>query len=260
MDDLATLRLLIEWGADEALGDAAVARWRVPAAAPVVSAPMLPGPVLPGPVLPGPVLPMPIPGVVVPGGVGVESIATISSLYDAWAAFGGCALRATATSIVRPAGRPGSSLLLLGDAPGADDDRSGQAFSGALGAVLDRVLGSIGLDRSRYLAAHLVPWRPPGNRPPSEAELRACLPFVHRLIQLSGASRCVLMGQAAARMLLATDMRLGRLRGKWQDLPIPDLGAPVSAMVMAPADAWVRTPASRKETWSDVVLLASTLV
>ena len=253
MDSLAALRLLIEWGADEALGDAPISRWR---GTPVTtSAP------------PPPVVLASTPGSITKfAGVAtiaspaeIASLATIATLYDAWAVFDGCALRATATSIVRPSGRAGSSLLLLGDAPGADDDRSGQAFSGAVGIGLDRVLASIGIDRSRFLAAHLVPWRPPGNRPPSEAELRACLPYVHRLIQLSGASHCILMGQAAARMLLATDARLGRLRGRWQDMFVPDLGCSISAMVMAPAEAWLRTPASRRETWSDLLLLASTV-
>lgn len=250
MDDIAALRLMMDWGADEALGNHPVSRLSVPAAALSASAglPALPAVQIAVSAVPAAQLP-----------VDLSTISTVAALYDAWANFDGCPLRATATSTVRPSGTVGARLLLLGDAPSADDDRSGAAFAGGTGAVVDRVLESVGLDRSRVLLAHCVPWRPPGNRPPSDPEMRACLPFVHRLLRLSGATHIVLMGQAACRMLLGTDARLSRLRGRWEDTSIPDGGAPMSAMAMAPAETWLRTANSRRETWSDLVLLRSTI-
>ena len=248
MNDLATLRLLLDWGADEALGNDPVSRFGgAPAALTALSA--LPAaPVALAAAMPG-----------AHPGADLSGVATLAALYDAWAAFEGCPLRATATSIVRPSGAVGARLLLLGDAPSADDDRSGMAFSGATGLIVDRVLDSAGLDRSRVLLAHIVPWRPPGNRPPSDAEMRSCLPFVHRLLHLVEATHIVLMGQAACRVLLGADDRLARLRGRWQDLVLADGGTPMSALAMAPAESWLRTSNSRREVWSDLILLRITL-
>ena len=241
LDDAGLLRLQSEWGADEALAAEPVSRLR-PAAAShaVLQAPAL-----------APAVPVLAPPVV--------QAATIHALYDSWAAFDGCALRATATSIVRPSGAVPASILMLGDAPSADDDRTGVAFAGATGALLDRVLASAGLGRDQVLLAHLIPWRPPGGRPPSEAELRSCLPFVHQLLRLAGALHVVLMGQAAIRLLLDRDERPSRLRGRWQDLVVPDQPQPMSALAMAPAEAWLRTPSAKRDTWNDMLLLRSRL-
>ena len=240
MDDLAALRLMVDWGADEALGDQPVSRLNEapPPHAAIAMVPAQP---------------------VVRPAANMSDLLTVDALYDAWAAFDGCPLRATATSTVRPSGTVGARVIMIGDAPSADDDRSGFAFSGATGAVVDRVLGSVGLDRSQVLFAHLVPWRPPGNRPPSEAEVRACLPFSRRLLSLSGATHIVLMGQSACRALLGTDERISRLRGRWQELVLPDGPAPMSALAMAPAENWLRNSSCRQDAWFDLVLLRSTL-
>ena len=85
---------------------------------------------------------------------------------------------------MRPAGSANARLVLIADAPGNDDDRSGTAFSGPAGVTIERVMGSIGLTRADMLLTTLVPWRPPGNRPPSESEIQACLPFLHRLLMI----------------------------------------------------------------------------
>ena len=244
MDDLATLRLMLDWGADEALGDQPISRMNA-----------IPAVLLAAPTVPAASASVPA----VQFLADLSAVATVTALYDAWTNFDGCPLRATATSTVRPSGLIGARVLLLGDAPSADDDRSGAAFSGATGVVVDRVLGSAGLDRSHVLLAHFVPWRPPGNRPPSDAEMRACLPFVNRLLRLSGATFIGLMGQAACRVLLGTDARLSRLRGRWQDMMLSDGGAPMSTLAMAPAETWLRTANSRRDTWADFVLLRSTL-
>ena len=243
MDDLSTLRLMLDWGADEALGDHPISRMNAePALSAAIALQALPAAALAG-----------------QPSADLSSVSTVAALYDAWTNFDGCPLRTTATSTVRPSGTIGARVLLLGDAPSADDDRSGSAFSGATGIVVDRVLDSAGLDRSQVLLAHVVPWRPPGNRPPNDVEMRACLPFVNRLLRLSGATHIVLMGQAACRMLLGTDARLSRLRGRWQDMTMPDGGTPMSTLAIAPAETWLRTANSRRDIWADFILLRSTL-
>ena len=176
MDALTALRLQIEWGADEALEIAPLDRLRALAPNP---APAPPPSAAPPATSRGPAAP----AVMSPPAIRAEQAAAratnLSELRDAIAAFDGCALRETASALVFAEGDPAHGLLLIGDAPGADDDRAGHPFAGPPGAYLDRMLASIGLDRAHALLAPLIPWRPPGDRPPSPAELADCLPCCH---------------------------------------------------------------------------------
>lgn len=240
MDALAALRLQMEWGADEALDPAPLDRF---AAAPAVR-----------PALRlAPAAPLPAPPITAP------PAANLDELYAQLDAFEGCGLRATATTTVRPDGDAASGLVLIGEAPGADDDRCGRAFSGALGDTLDRVLGSIGLDRSAVLLTTLVPWRPPGNRPVTEAEIRSCLPFLLRLLALVRPQRMLLLGAAPVRVLTGNADPVRRLRGKWHNSLIINGDLSVPALPMAPLDHWLRSPTAKRETWADLLLLRSTL-
>ena len=129
--------------------------------------------------------------------------ATLDDLRAAIAEFDGCALRDTASHLVFAEGDPSADLLLIGEPPGADEDRGGTPFAGLGGAYLDRMLASIGLERSQLMLAPLIPWRPPGDRPPSPTELAICLPFLHRLIALARAAphravRCPASARPAA--------------------------------------------------------------
>jgi uracil-DNA glycosylase len=101
------------------------------------------------------------------------------------AEFDGCVLRGTASHTILPEGDPGAGLVLVGEPPSADDDRSGMAFAGPAGEYLDRMLAAINLSRTQLMLTPLIPWRPPGDRPPSPTELAICLPFLHRLIALA---------------------------------------------------------------------------
>ena len=172
--------------------------------------------------------------------------ATLDDLRAAIAAFDGCALRDTASHLVFAEGDPSADLLLIGEPPGADEDRGGTPFAGLGGAYLDRMLASIGLERSRLMLAPLIPWRPPGDRPPSPTELAICLPFLHRLIALLGPRRIVLFGALPARALLPQTASRRRPRGAWIDAPIP--GVPQSIADAADfqpggADALAQGPA-----------------
>ena len=239
MDDLAALRLQLEWGADEALAEAPLDRFarETPAAKPLPrprAAPTAPlAPAFPNP-----------------------DAATLDALMAQLGSFEGCALRATATHTVRPDGNPGSGLVLIGEAPGSDDDRSGRAFSGGPGQVLDRVLGSIGLDRTRFLATTLVPWRPPGGRKLSEAEIQACLPFLLRLLGLVRPRRLLLLGAVPVRILTGSAEPARRLRGRWLEVRVPDLTAAIPALALPPLDQWLRNSGTKQELWSDLIQIA----
>src|SRR5215472_17206863 len=193
MDGLAALKLQIEWGADEALEDGPVNRLRAVARSP----PPSPLPQAEG-AKPGP------PPRATPAERALQAAAgatTLDELRAAIAAFDGCALRDTASNLVFAEGDPSATLLLIGDPPSADEDRSGLPFAGPAGAYLDRMLAAISLDRGQLLLTPLIPWRPPGDRPPNPAELALCLPFLHRLIALVAPRRLLLMGPLAARSL-----------------------------------------------------------
>ena len=263
MDDLAALRLLMEWGADESLADAPVSRFAVQSAA------ALPGPVPAGPAAPHQAIPRSAAPVVLratPVAATIQeacalagAAATLDALHAALDAFHGCQLRATATNTVRPSGNPTAGLVLVAEAPGPEDDRGGEAFSGRPGQILDRVLASIGLDRSSVLLTHLVPWRPPGNRAPSDAEVQACLPFLHRLLALAQPRILVLLGAGPARTLAGTAESARRLRGRWHPVAIPGRDTPAQALPLLPMDQWMRSSTTKRNLWADLLELRQSI-
>lgn len=248
MDSLAALRLQVEWGADEALDDAPRDHFRpVPAATPAAAPRPAPS-----------AAPRPVPAAMRSQAVALPA-GTLAELFAALDGFDGCALRNTATTTVRPDGNPDARLVLIAEAPGADDDRAGTAFAGAAGQTLDRVLRSAGFDRTTMLLTHLVPWRPPGGRAPTDAEVQACLPFLVRLLQLVRPERLVLLGAAPARALTGSSEGIRRLRGRWLQAFVPGLDEPVPALSMLPWDQWLRSPAAKRDSWSDLLALRQLL-
>jgi len=240
IDDLIALRLQLEWGVDEALGDAPVDRFAQRPPAVALPAPMLDAE--PAAFRTGRVAPL-------------VQAQTLEALHAELDAFTACPLRATATHTVRPSGGADASILLIGDAPGSEDDRSGQAFSGPPGALLDRVLASIGLDRQRMLLTTLVPWRPPGNRPASESEIAACLPFVHRLIDLVGPRVIVLLGAGPVAALTGTNGTIRQLRGRWLEVTTQTPQNIYPVLPVLPLAQWLRDGTTKQQLWSDLMLL-----
>jgi len=245
MDALALLRLQIEWGADEALDDSPVDRLR-PAAPPPPAVRPAPSPTPAATPLPS----------TARAGAAERAVAaaacasTLDALRAAIAGFDGCALRDTATKPVLPTGDPDSGLLLIGDPPGAEEDRSGMPFAGPDGELLDRMLASIGLQRAQLLAAPLIPWRPPGGRPPSPGEIALCLPFLHRLIVLTAPSRLVLLGTLATRTLLPGQRR--RPGSGWTKLALPALPAAVPTLLLPTPAALASSPGLRRDAWTEL--------
>lgn len=258
MDDLAALRLQIEWGADEALLDAPVDRFAAaPAVAVTVAAVTVTQPLPPRPAAPRTVQAA---GDLVQAArdaaAGAGDLAALDAALDG---LDTCVLRGTASRTVAPSGNPAAGLVLIGEAPGPDDDRAGIAFSGAAGERLDHVLRSAGLGRENLLLTLLVPWRPPGGRPLTEAEIAQCLPFLHRLLALTRPRRIVLMGAAPLRVLTGEQGGMRRVRGKWIEAQIPGLDGPVPALPMLPPEQWLTSPASRQATWADLLSIRNAI-
>jgi DNA polymerase len=182
---------------------------------------------------------------------------SLDDLRAALAAFDGCALRDTAANLVFAAGNPDADLLLIGEPPGEAEDRSGTPFAGPDGLLLDRMLASAGLTRDALLLTPLIPWRPPGGRPPNPGEIAVCLPFLHRLIALASPQRIVLAGALAARVLLGPTRR--RPGPAWIEIAVPGVSAPTPALVMPSPAQVTRTPAARREAWAALRLLRRTL-
>ena len=113
-----------------------------------------------------------------------SSCQTLAELRDVMENFNDCALKLTATNLVFADGNPQAKVMVVGEAPGADEDRQGKPFVGMSGQLLDRALATIGLTREIIYISNIIPWRPPGNRPPTTEEIALCQPFIERHIEL----------------------------------------------------------------------------
>ncbi len=187
---------------------------------------------------------------------GAETVAALEALV---AGFEGCALKRTATSTVFADGNPAAPVMIVGEAPGADEDRLGRPFVGRAGQLLDRMLAAIGLDRSGVLITNVIYWRPPGNRTPTAAEIASCLPFVLRHVALARPKILVLAGGTAARALLPEGPGITRLRGRWFDLAIPGLEEAVATLPMFHPSFLLRAPERKREAWRDLLALRARL-
>jgi uracil-DNA glycosylase len=183
----------------------------------------------------------------------------LSELTEAIAAFEGCPLKKTAQNLCFVDGNAEAKILLIGEGPGAEEDRQGKPFVGASGQLLDRMLASIELDRSSMLISNTVFWRPPGNRTPTTSETAMCLPFVARLIELVEPQVIVALGGAAAKILLNQTQGIGRLRGRWFDYGEETMEQPIAAMAMFHPAYLMRSPAQKREAWRDLLMLKQKL-
>jgi len=247
----------VESGADEAIGDTPVNRIKVPrpnsALAPTVStttgesAPRKPG------------MKLPIESTDETAASACAIAATcldLSSLRTALDAFNGCALKKTATQLVFSDGNPDAEVMLVGEAPGGDEDRVGRPFVGPAGKLLDLMLSAIGLDRTRAYITNIVPWRPPGNRNPSDNEVAICLPFLHRHIELVRPRILVLVGGVPANALLGVKQGITKVRGRWhiyRGNPHAHDGTEIPTMPIFHTAYLLRSPAKKKEAWRDLL-------
>lgn len=184
-----------------------------------------------------------------------RSAKTIAELQAAVENFDGCALKATARNTAFADGVIGAPVLLLGEAPGKEEDEQGRPFVGRSGQLLDRMLAQIGLSRkTNLMISNTIYWRPPGNRDPTQGEIVACLPFVERLIELSQPKLLLLAGKAAAHTVLKREDGVMKLRGRRLFYSREDLAAPVNAMVMLHPAYLLRQPQQKRLAWADLLV------
>lgn len=175
----------------------------------------------------------------------------LPALKAALEAFEGCELKATASNLVFADGDPASRVMLIGEAPGRDEDRQGLPFVGVSGQLLDLMLAAIGRDRSSVYITNILFWRPPGNRTPTPAEIAACLPFVERHIALVRPTHLMLLGGLSAKTLMSRSEGITRLRGTWANLSLSGVADPVPALATLHPAYLLRQPAQKRLAWRD---------
>ena len=182
---------------------------------------------------------------------------TLDELRAALEAFDGCSLKRTATRLVFADGNPKAQIMLVGEAPGADEDREGKPFVGRAGRLLDLMLAAIGLDRDKVYIANVVPWRPPGNRTPTPQEIAICLPFTQRQIELVAPDYLVCLGAPASQTLLGVKDGITKARGRAYEYalgPQTGTGEPrnIRAFAMLHPAYLLRQPLAKKQAWADL--------
>ncbi len=184
--------------------------------------------------------------------------ATFEDLEAAVAAFEGCPLKTGAKNTVFADGVPGADLLVIGEAPGRDEDRIGKPFVGRAGQLLDRMLAAIGRSRTENtLISNVIYWRPPGNRTPTQAETAVCRPFVDRLIELTAPKAVMIAGGAPLQALLGVT-GIMRARGVWREIETAG-GARVPALPIFHPAFLLRQPANKRLAWADLQALQGRL-
>jgi DNA polymerase len=190
----------------------------------------------------------------------VASQATsLEALRSALEQFDGCPLKVTATKTVFADGNPQAPLMLIGEAPGRDEDREGRPFVGESGRLLDQMLASIGLDRSGYYITNVLPWRPPGNRTPTDQEVAVCLPFLRRHIELVQPRLILLLGGLPTRTLFARPEGIMRQRGVWRSYESAGLSHPIATLATLHPAFLLRQPVQKRLAWRDLLSLQDKL-
>jgi uracil-DNA glycosylase len=182
---------------------------------------------------------------------------SLPELKAALEAFDGSQLKKLATNTVFADGNPASRIMLIGEAPGRDEDAAGLPFVGRAGKLLDRMVAAIGLDRSTFYIINVMPWRPPDNRNPDPGEVAMCIPFLRRHIELTQPKILILLGAVAARHVLGLNDGIMKLRGRWLEYRIGSEMIPVLP-TLHPAYL-LRQPAHKKLAWRDLQSAADRL-
>jgi DNA polymerase len=179
---------------------------------------------------------------------------TLDALKAAIAAFDGLEVKHTATNLVFADGNPQAKIMVIGEAPGSDEDRQGKPFVGVSGQLLDRMLAGVGFDRTTLYITNVLNWRPPGNRKPTPSEVALTLPFLMRHIELIDPQLILLSGDSAAKAVTGSKEGITRLRGKWQQITTPN-GKKYRALPTFHPAFLLRSPGQKREAWLDLLAL-----
>ncbi len=176
---------------------------------------------------------------------------TLEALRTVMEQFEGCNLRLAAKNLVFADGNPQAKIMLIGEAPGREEDEQGLPFVGRSGHLLDKMLAAIGLDRTCVYITNVIAWRPPGNRTPTPQETEICRPFVERQIELVAPQMLVLLGSPSAKTILNTQAGITQIRGRWAKVTLG--GQEIDAMPTLHPAYLLRQPAQKKLAWQDLL-------
>ena len=192
-------------------------------------------------------------------GLDLSTVQTLEELKKVMARFDGCALKKTASNLVFSDGNPKSAIMIIGEAPGGDEDRMGLPFVGAAGQLLDKMLNSIGFDRRHVYITNILPWRPPGNRTPSSEEVALLWPFLLRHIQLKAPKVIFALGGSSAKLLLNTTKGIFKLRGQVQVIDFGDARQAnlISVLPSLHPAYLLRAPKMKQQAFHDLLTLKS---
>jgi len=183
---------------------------------------------------------------------------SLSELKKTVTDFDGCSLKLTAKSTVFGAGNENADVLIIGEAPGADEDRVGLPFVGRSGRLLEKMLSAIGLTREDVYITNVLPWRPPGNRTPTDAEVAICLPFLKRQIDLVAPKVILLLGGSAANAVLENSDSISRMRGQWFEYETASKSL-ISVIASFHPAFLLRNSAKKAQAWADFLRILKKL-
>ncbi len=249
--DLALLDWHLELGADEAIGEAPVNRYALEAPAPK--------PAVKPEAAPQAVVPVQAPPIAFDSTPIARACESLSALQAAVEAFEHCPLKQGARNTVFCDGHPSARVMIIGEAPGREEDRAGKPFIGRAGQLLDKMFAAIGLSRHEEAAdaalyiTNVLPWRPPQNRDPLPEEIALMKPFLLRHIELAAPDFIITMGNPSTKTLRETTLGITKMRGQWGEV----LGIP-SVPLFHPAYL-LRSPEKKREAWQDLLSLKARL-
>ena len=191
--------------------------------------------------------------------INMNNINSLDELKNSILKFNKCELKETAKNTVFADGNVNSRIMLIGEAPGSDEDDQGKPFVGRAGQLLNKMLAAINLDRNKVYITNIIPWRPPRNRQPSTEEILQCLPFVQRHIELIKPEVLILLGGTATKALLMSDKGIMRLQGKWYEYDSFGLASPIATRVMFHPAFLLRSPGYKKQAWEDLLAIKDKL-
>lgn len=255
---LATLQWYSELGVDEAIVDTPWNRFASPEHVPpahnnTTEQPPSENVDAPAPALQKPQVAAPLPPVTGTLQAELAAIETLDALRDRLERYEDCALKSTATHTVFGEGPPDADLMIIGEAPGEEEDRQGKPFVGPSGRLLDRMLAAIGLERAAVYITNTIYWRPPGNRTPTPSEVQACQPFLRQQIAIIRPKVLLLVGGAAAKTMLNRNEGIMRLRGRWLEYDGAPDAPPIPTLATFHPAYLLRSPAQKREAWRDLL-------
>lgn len=186
----------------------------------------------------------------------LQTCKTLEDLYELIHSFDGCELKKTALNTVVCDGVKNSKIMIIGEAPGADEDEQGKPFVGKSGQLVDKMFQTIGLSRKENLyITNMVFWRPPGNRPPTDEELALCYPFLKKHIELFNPKIIILLGGVSAKIMLNTKVPVMKLRGQMNEYYHSDLNKTIPLFCFYHPAYLLRSPKQKGLFWQDLLFL-----